>query len=117
MPKVKIIYTKYAGDYYDDELITGALDWEEVTDEELTLLRTYYHRLPVKNDGYAKLVVQSTEPISESITSIREWLKKEEEREKAAAKKALEAKKVREAKKLEDKRKQLEKLKKELGES
>lgn len=117
MPKVKIIYTKYVGDYYDDEIMVGSLDWEEVTEEELALLRTYYHRLPAKNDGYAKLVVQSTEPIAESIQSIKDWLKKEQERDKAAAKKALEAKKARQAKLLETKRKQLEKLKKELGET
>ena len=117
MPKVKIIYTKYIGDYYDEEIITDGLDWEEVTNEELALLNKYIYRIPTKNDSYAKLVVQSSEPIKETLTSLKEWVKKEEEAAQLHAKKAAETKKANAAKQLENKRKQLEKLKKELGEN
>jgi hypothetical protein len=119
MPKVKIIYTKYAGDYYDDEVITGGLDWEEVTDEELSFLQQYSYRIPTPRgtDSYPKLIVQSPVPISETISSLKEWVKKEEKAEQDRKKKAAEAKKKLAEKKLENKRKQLEQLKKELGEA
>jgi|JI10StandDraft_1071094.scaffolds.fasta_scaffold1011550_1 hypothetical protein len=117
MPKAKIIYVKFTGDYYDDEIKVGSDDWEEVTEEELDILQKWYHRLPMKFDGYPRLLIQSTEPIRESMLTLRQFIEKEKKAEEKAKKEREERKARLAAKALETKKKQLEKLKKELGES
>ena len=119
MPKIALM--KISGDgYYEDysEIIQKVSDWEEVTVEELALMKSFYRN----NEGYTiiEFVDNQRDKIDFAVKSQLEYIKQEElkkqkEKEKKAEQ-ALARKHKLNEKKLEDKKKLLEQLKQELGE-
>lgn len=119
MPKIallKIIPSSYYENF--EEVIAAISEWEEVTSEELKLMRAFY----AANGGYTivEFVDNQREKIDFAVKAQLKFIKEEEikkqkEKEEKAAK-ALARKHKLEQKKLEEKKKLLEKLKQELGE-
>lgn len=123
MPRVKIIWcsSRDMDDYGDWKSLVGTSDWAEVTEDELKLLKRYSHMIQRSPGEYSTRAY-----IIEDVpkTDVRGFLKEIEkqctEQRKQEEKHAKEAelRKKRLASTAKDrKRKQLEKLKKELGES
>jgi len=126
LPKVKIVYYSvidhYSGDYDDIQTLTYSneyTDWEEITEEDLNLLRDKLDKIPCPKGFRAQILVQSHEPLSKSVNVIiaiaKEEARKEEEKQKS---RELDQAK-RNATKIERERKrklrQFNKLKKELN--
>ena len=119
MPKIALVKL-YPSGYYEnyEEFITAISEWEEVTTEELKLMKDFYSR----NGGYTiiEFVDNQKEKIEFAVKSQLEYIRKEEERkeieEREKAAKSLARKHKRDEKKREEKKQLLEQLKKELGE-
>lgn len=119
MPKIALMKV-VGGGYYEDysEIIKKVSEWEEVTTEELALMRDFY----TDNGGYTiiEFVDNQRDKIDFAVKSQLEYIKqkelrKQKEKEKKAEQ-ALARKYKLNEKKLEDKKKLLEQLKQELGE-
>jgi hypothetical protein len=87
MPNVRIVLVEhqYVGDYDEHHcLYEGISDWEQITDEELTLLRYHLNKIhPKEYSGYIPIVlVKDLKPVSERITSIKAYLVKKDLEEK-----------------------------------
>jgi hypothetical protein len=90
MPLVKIftMNSKVEDDYYSrNEIAAGVTDWEEITKEELTLLRSYAYSIPGMRGNNALIVCQNEISTVEALTSIRDFLDKEQKRRDAETKK------------------------------
>lgn len=119
MPKIallKIVPNFYYENY--EGIITAISEWEEVTNEELSLLRDFYN----KNGDYTivEFVENQREKIDFAVKAQLEYARKDAERKeaekKAKAEKALARKHKLDEKKKEEKKQLLEQLKKEFGE-
>lgn len=124
MPKVKIVLTSESGsdydDYYSQQIIRqGMTDWEEVSQEDLDfLLRNKWRIVDRQKHGpyvHPMVVVMDDEPVLDRIASIKEFVRKEEERQKKEeaerlAKKAAAKLKKELAKKARDEATELELL-------
>ena len=123
MPKIALIkvdiqYGAYGG---KSEIIGSISDWEEVTREELKLLKEYFERNYYQKEIVViEFVENQRETINLAVKAQLEYIKKEEEKrlteKKAKEEKALARKFKLDQKKLEDKKKLLEQLKQEFGE-
>lgn len=116
--KAKIVWATYDSDG-DRSLVGTESNWEEVTQEELQVLRQglYLIKHPTESWNYtAQLLVDEQKPIQYYLEQIKEAKAKEEAYEKARKDAAVKADKKRKASLAERKRKQFEKLKKEFGE-
>lgn len=120
MHKIALLeITRY--EYYEDyeKIISAISEWEEVTTEELKLLKDYYN----KNGGYTlvEFVENQRKKIDFAVKAQLEYIRKETERQEAEKKLKAEAAVARkyklQEKKLEEKKQLLEQLKQELGES
>lgn len=121
MPKVKIIYSSSGWDYSDSSIIRDMTDWEEVSDDDLSLLTKNQHMLkPFCDDSgnyfYPKLFVHSVVSVTESIKSVKDQIDSIKVWEAAEKKKKEAAAERRRMAKIKDKKALLDKLKKELGE-
>lgn len=123
MPKIALIKLEEKFLNYDDseEVIKSITEWEEVTKDELKLLKEYYKRNYWKEYILVlEFVENQKEKIDFAVKSQLEYIKKEKEKEeaekKAKAEKALARKHKLDLKKQEEKRQLLEQLKKEFGE-
>lgn len=108
MPQIRIILVEYG---YDDcgyesshDILESITDWEEITDEELSLLRQYRYDVIKSAHGIPVILVKDPEPVSYRVNNLRETieqirLKKEKEnrkrREKAAEKKEKDAERIK----------------------
>lgn len=123
MPKVKIVLvqTIYGSDDYSETILRGGItDWEEVTDEELKLLKNpvYLFRMFEQEVSYPYqpvVIVQDTKTIRDRFAIAEEFIRKEEQRR---AEQAAEAQRKREERAKQkahmrevNERKQFEKLK------
>ena len=106
MPNVKIVIVQDR--YMDDEnnqrvIAEGISNWEEVTDEELALLKQYiYHGIKLPSYNHSPMViVQDEVPVQTRIDNIREHLKRIETANKIAETKRKKALAERAAKKKE----------------
>lgn len=120
MPKIALLKIHEFYTSYDDyeRVITAISEWEEVTVEELQLLKQHY-----KSTGeytIVELVNNQRDKIDFAVKAQLEYVRKENERKEvekiAKAEKALARKHKLEQKKIEEKKQLLEQLKKELGE-
>lgn len=67
--KVAIVYCQdNHNDYFDDYIIQSISDWQEVSEEELKLIKTYYSSANYSIDGYPKLIVYRETPSRERAT-------------------------------------------------
>jgi len=89
MPKVKIVLTSEGAsdydDYYSQQIIRqGMTDWEDISDEDLSFLqRNKWRLLDRQKHGpylHPMIVVMDEEPILDKISSIKEFIRKEEEK-------------------------------------
>jgi hypothetical protein len=93
MPKVKILAIAECVDYYDEysraSICHGISDWEEVTEEELVLLRLHLRSIKQPPNRQLVLAEYDTEPVTFRIDNIRAMLEKmrkeQEERDRIAA--------------------------------
>ena len=99
MKEVRIVLVHDLSSGYDDDdsqsaIKEGVTDWEQVSDEEYRLLKDHWWRLSHEMGAYARgrpvLLEKDSEPVKQRIGSIREWVRKEQERVQAesAAKRA-----------------------------
>lgn len=124
MPKMKIVFTEGMDlGYYDErQIVRDMTDWEEVTDEELALIRKYKYHIGSRWTGMGltpltpHIVVQDDQPVSVRMHDIRGLVRQAEEQARLAEKKKAEAKKKRLLSKKEKMKQEFERLKKELGE-
>ena len=142
MTKVKLLWiTDYSlsdlNDAFDSEIVSSITDWEDVSDEDLKILKNNFWVvngiLNTPNVGerplYPLLVVKpdpsTTHPesklsLSNVLLQVKDHIAKEEARieaqRKAAEKKKAEREAKKEVKSLAEKKALLEKLKQELGE-
>lgn len=123
MPKIALIKVDIHYSSYDDsyDILNSISEWEEVTKEELKLLKDYFGRnYKDKQIIVIEFVENQRETINLAVKAQLEYIKKEEEKrlaeKKAKEEKTLARKLKSDQKKLEDKKKLLEQLKKEFGE-
>lgn len=125
MPKVAIIKGREVASYdrYDDyasyyNIVEHITDWEEVTDEEVKILRQV---APFKNFTLIEFVENPKQFIAKTVKEYLADVKAEQERQAAEKKKkeeaALQRKIKKEAKTKESKLALLKKLQEELGDS
>lgn len=118
MPRVKIIYTNSYDTDYDSytakEIVMEGTDWEEVTNEELTMLAHHVHKLPKPLPNYTpRLIIEYQDIVREALPKVKEMAEKLK-RDLAAENKRREDKRKQKAKtKLEQRRAEFERLKKE----
>lgn len=118
MPKVAILKTvdRIIDDYCTQEVISSITEWQEVTNEDLILLKRYmttinYGYVLIEFPDQEKTVKFCVKACLEKARDIEEKQRKDkEDKEKAA----LARKEKKEKKDLESKRKLLEQLKQEL---
>lgn len=121
MVKCKILWFREIHvDYdWDNQVFCDASDWEELSEEDFTLLSRYIAMLKHDPMWIPKLVRQDSRPIITRVKEVRDYLE-ECKKEDALRKEELEKKRAareikKKAKDLEAKKKMLEELKKELG--
>lgn len=123
MPRVKIIWcsSRDLDDYGDWKSLVGVSDWAEVSNDELVRLKRHASMIRRSPGDYnSRAYVIEDVPVAgvrDFLAEIDKQSAEQRKREAKAAKDAELAKKRRAAGEKERKRKQLEKLKKELGES
>ena len=120
MPYVKIVIveSRYLDEDTSREVIAeGISNWEEVTDEELALLKRYiYHGIKVPSYRHTPMViVQDDVPVQTRIDNIREHLKNIEAQNNAAEAKRKKDAANRKAKKAERERQKLAELQAKYG--
>ena len=111
-------------DAYDDPdnqvvLREGVHDWEQISDEEYRMLKTYWDKLHVtvgsNEHSRPVLIEKDSVPVRHRIHSIKEWLAQEQARQQAEKAARHEKAQARAQKKLlaqaESERKLLEELK------
>lgn len=116
MPKVKVVLFQDASsddDYYSQQIIRqGITEWEDISEEDYQFLRNNKHRIlngrnQVERFGYgttATIIVQDDVPVVERISTIREEIRKEQERDRKESEKRAALKAERELKKQLSKR-------------
>ncbi len=112
MAKVKIIFTS-GGDWdcYAPSVVADMTDWDEVTDDELVFLKTNACRIKSPVEWYNTiLVVQDEVPIQERISTIRQFLAKEEGKRLAEKERRERAKLEKARQKAAEERKKYEAL-------
>ena len=122
MPEAKIVlvnetYNRYYRSYVPTHILDSITDWEEVTEEELSLLRRYISRLPLPGENLSYLLlVKDDKPIHRKINSIRKLIEEEKEKEVKEKRKKEETNRKRQETKRknqeEKEQKELERLKK-----
>jgi len=108
MPLIKLfrVYDKYINyDDYEKVIVQGISDWEEVTDDELLILKTYKYKVKGFDDVVIVEKLPEGTPV-ELIKSIKELIATEEKKRQLAKtkeeKRKEELKKQREAKAIEN---------------
>lgn len=129
--KVKLLLCeeRYDEEYFDVIARQGISDWEELTEDEYTLLRQNLYLIKPRygHNSIIRVVVQDDTSVHDHLLNIKQELKKiaeqraKEEEDRLRRKKEREAKRKQKAletvaKNVNDKRALLEKLKEELGE-
>ena len=110
MRKVKIVLVEeFSDDDYCKKIVRDSIsDWEEIEEEDLTLLKNNLYRL-VNLDRHGRfspaLIVADDQPIQVRLKGIRDEIEKEKKRAEAAKLKRLEsARKKKESKAEKEKR-------------
>ena len=120
MPKIALIkfHESYSFDDYE-RIIDGITEWEEVTAEELKLLKDYHRNYNV-DWTIIEFVERQKETIefavSAQIKHAKAFQEKQKKEQEERERKSLERRLKKEKKTIENKRKLLEELKAELGE-
>lgn len=123
MIKCKILWFKEVYSDWDSttQVSCDASDWEELSEEDFTLLSRYVSAIRADYPWIPKLVRQDSKPIITRVKEVRDYLdncKKEEALRKEELEKKRAAREIKKkAKDLEAKKKMLEELKKELGDT
>ena len=120
MPRVKIIFVREIyGDDYGSSIVSHGTAWEDVSDDEVKLLRRHLTDIPCPSGTTAQLLEEDRVPITERIESIKVLAKTLEDRYAAEAKKRAEAKRQRElarlAKTVKERKALFESLQKEFA--
>lgn len=121
MPEVKLVWTKDISGIYDEsayycEIARGINDWEELSDEDLTFLRTHLYDLKPPYPGYRpSLIVKPQQELGPVILSLKKQLQVAQERAQAKEKARKLKKKKLQAATLAKKRQLFEQLKAEFG--
>lgn len=120
MPKIKLIkvHLRDRYDYYtqrdiEDAITESISDWQEVTDEELSILNSWQGKnLLTTSDAFVVTAEDISHKVTEYIEDIKQFIKKNAEKIEAEKKKAREA---QEKKNAAAEKKRIEKAKKLLG--
>jgi hypothetical protein len=121
MPGVKIILgTEYIEPWNTTILLDSITDWEEISEEELKVLRENIYRITTWPTGlYPTILVKDEVPVSIRIECIKEKIKEEIEsrRERERKNKEVQEKRMetKQRNKEEKERKMLEQLKVKYG--
>lgn len=121
MHRVKIIYLAGSDSWDCNKIVTEGTNWEEISDEDFKILAKNAYLIPKWRDLQPVLLVESSTPAKETVSSIMEKIRLQEQEKQKHAARVAEQKKRRAALKakasLEEKKNLIEKLKKELEEA
>jgi hypothetical protein len=120
MPKIKLIkvHLRDRYDYYtqgdiEDAITESISDWQEVTDEELSILNSWQGKnLLTTSDAFVVTAEDITHKVTEYIEDIKQFIKKNAEKVEAEKKKEQA---IKDKKKADYEKRKIEKAKKILG--
>lgn len=113
MPRVKIVWSNHISldDYQGLNLLVGATDWEEISDEELDLLRRGLHFISGTYEPH--LLIADEKSVRDRLVEITVARQKDDARRAQQEANAKKAAKARKTASVERRRKQYERLRRE----